>query len=141
MKEQVKISDFELLNKIGEGTYCQVFKGVDKRSGFVCALKVMNKKKMKELQVQQNIRRQIKISLFCEHPNISKLYSFFWDKENIYLISELATDKNLFQYLYQPKLKLKKGLKSEEAASFTKQICNAISYLHRHFILHRDLKP
>jgi serine/threonine protein kinase len=37
------------LEKIGEGSYSEVFKAVEKRTGFVCAVKVMLKTKMREL--------------------------------------------------------------------------------------------
>lgn len=47
-----KISDFHILAKIGEGSYSEVYKAIEKRSGFVCALKVLEKWKMRELGVQ-----------------------------------------------------------------------------------------
>lgn len=47
-----KVSDFYILGKIGEGSYSEVYKAIEKRSGFVCALKVLEKWKMSELCVQ-----------------------------------------------------------------------------------------
>lgn len=96
---------------------------------------------MKEEGVVENVVRELKINMFADHPNIAKLYSYFYDEHYIYLICEYATDKNLYEVLYQPKLKLKKGFNNQEAALFTKQICSAVEYLHFNYIMHRDIKP
>ena len=46
MKKVYKISDFTLLEKAGEGTYSQVFRAVERSSGFVCSLKILSKDKI-----------------------------------------------------------------------------------------------
>lgn len=51
---------------------------------------------MIELNVVENILREIKINYFLDHPNIAKIYSFFDDRNYIYLVCEYATDKNIF---------------------------------------------
>ena len=79
--------------------------------------------------------------MFCEHPNVASMYGFFSDSNHIYLICEYAADKNLYEELYQPKLKLKKGFMSSQAANYAQQICGAIRYLHENNIMHRDIKP
>jgi len=35
------IHDFKIINKIGEGTYSKVFSVVHRKTGFLCALKIM----------------------------------------------------------------------------------------------------
>jgi len=96
---------------------------------------------MKDLNVEENVIREIKINSFLDHPNIAKLYSFFHDKKYLYLVCEYATDKNLYEAIKQPKYKLKKGLQSEEVSKIVGQICDAVEYIHKNDILHRDIKP
>lgn len=92
-----EIGDFVVLGKIGEGTYSEVFKAMERRSGFVCALKVLEKQKMRKMSVHENVVREIKIHMFLEHPNIAKLYGCFHDATRIFLIEEYCTDSNLYK--------------------------------------------
>ena len=85
--------------------------------------------------------RELKIHAFADHPHIAKLYTFFADVQHLYLVTEYATDKNLYHRLYQPRLKLKKGINTDAAAQIAKQICGAVEYLHGHHVIHRDIKP
>jgi aurora kinase, other len=79
-KKVYKISDFILLEKAGQGTYSEVYKAVEKSSGFVCSLKILNKEKMINMGVLDNLVREIKLSLFLNHPNLVSLYGCFSDK-------------------------------------------------------------
>ena len=96
---------------------------------------------MSDQEVRENVVREVKIQLFLNHPNIAKLYGFFSDANYIYLICEYASDRNLYEQLYEPRLKLKKGLRTEEAANNTRQLCSALDYMHSNCVMHRDIKP
>jgi aurora kinase, other len=55
--KKLRISNFELLNKMGEGSYSEVYKAVDKSTGFLCALKILAKQQMQEQEVAENVIR------------------------------------------------------------------------------------
>lgn len=65
-----------------------------------------------------------------------KLYSFFSDAQNIYLLQELCLSGEL-----QALLKRKHSLSEQTVRVVTQQLCGAIDYLHSHKVIHRDLKP
>ena len=69
-----------MLEKAGEGTYSEVYKAVEKTSGFVCSLKILNKDKLAKMGVFDNLLREIKLSMFLNHPNLVSLYGCFSDK-------------------------------------------------------------
>lgn len=74
--------------------------------------------------------------MYLNHPNIVKLYGFFHDEENIYLMMECCVTGHL--------LKLMKEKKILEETEILDIICNvfeAVSFIHCHGIIHRDLKP
>jgi aurora kinase len=50
-KAEFKLTDFHLLKKMGSGSYSEVYMAMEKRSGFICALKILEKQKMKEMKV------------------------------------------------------------------------------------------
>jgi serine/threonine protein kinase len=74
--------------------------------------------------------------MYLDHPNIIKLYGFFHDKTNIYLLQELGSSGQLYKVI-----KEKERLTEASAAYTIKQVCEAIRYLHFFKIIHRDLKP
>jgi len=70
------------------------------------------------------------------HPNVVKMYGFFHDTLNIYILMEYMEDGSLYRMI-----KLSKKLSEDEAAVKLSEICEAVHYLHSHDILHRDIKP
>lgn len=54
----------------------------------------MNKRQVFEYCSVENLKREIKIQRKLLHPHICKLYHYFEDKENVYLILEYAGKQN-----------------------------------------------
>ena len=50
----------------------------------------MNKKQIFEYCTVDNLKREIKIQRRLAFPHVTKLYHYFEDKENVYLILEYA---------------------------------------------------
>jgi|GEM_PF-5094668 len=46
---------------------------------------------------------EMKMQLFLQHPNILKLYGYFDDSENIYLILEFMEEGTLFSKMKKEK--------------------------------------
>lgn len=62
----------------------------------VFAMKVIEKAMMKDEKLQNQFLRELKIQCYLNHPNITKMYGYFDDPENLYLILELCCDGMLF---------------------------------------------
>ena len=46
-----------------------------------------------------NIKTEIKLQRKLDHPHIARLYDFFKDNENMYLVLEYCQNGNLYEYL------------------------------------------
>ncbi|CAD8172478.1 unnamed protein product [Paramecium pentaurelia] len=133
--------DFEIIIKdnqmeLGKGSYGCVKLVKDKQNGQMYAMKVMNKKQIFEYCSVENLKREIKIQRRLQHPHITKLFHYFEDKENVFLILELADNGSLFSYIRK-----RRRLPENEAFVYFFQTCLGIDYLHKKNIIHRDLKP
>lgn len=72
---------------------------IHKATGFLCGMKVMSKKQIREEKYVNQVARELAIQFYLNHRNVSPLYGFFEDKENVYLLVEFATGGQLLQLL------------------------------------------
>jgi len=124
--------------QMGEGSYGHVYKGKDKNTGAMRAIKSINidkvgdtKKLEAEIEVQQNL----------DHPNIVKLYEVFKDKQRYYLVMEICSGGELFDRIIAVSEETGAGFSERDAANYMTQILAAMRYLHSKNYAHRDIKP
>jgi calcium-dependent protein kinase len=78
--------NYEVLEVIGKGGYGEVKKVKHKELDVIRALKVIKKSRYKSQAELKMIKNEISIMKVVDHPNIVKLYEFFEDDENFYII-------------------------------------------------------
>ena len=127
---------FLLLGRLGKGTYSEVFLTIEKEAGFICALKALEKERMRAMGVEENLLREIKINFCLKHPNISQLYGCFSDETHVYLVCEYATDHNLFEMMVG-----REELQMSQVTGLVGQVCGAVEHFHDQEVMHRDIKP
>lgn len=118
---------------IGEGGYCVVHRGVDRRTGENVAVKVLSKTETnaREFWSEVDVLR-----VAGKHPNIMQLRAVFEAADCWYIVQDLASDGELFDHL------IANGAYSEQQASAAvRHLCDALHYLHRKGIVHGDIKP
>ncbi|KAA0177757.1 hypothetical protein FNF27_00929 [Cafeteria roenbergensis] len=121
---------------LGQGTFGKVKLGTHILTGENVAVKVLEKARIKEIADVTRVTREIKIFKKLEHPFLCRLYEVCNTKHHILLISEFASDGELFGYI------VKHGkLREAVAARLFAQLIEGIDYLHDIGVVHRDLKP
>jgi aurora kinase len=131
-----KLSDFEIGKALGRGKFGCVYLAREKASKFVCALKVLFKANLRNEEVLRQLRREIEIQSHLKHPNILRLFGYFYDDARIYLILEYAPKGELYKVL-----QAEKRFTEEKTAKYMLSLSSALSYLHERHVIHRDLKP
>lgn len=132
----VKIGHYILGQTLGVGTFGKVKIGEHQLTKHKVAVKILNRQKIKSLDVVGKIRREIQNLKLFRHPHIIKLYQVISTPTDIFMIMEYVSGGELFDYI------VKHGkLKEYEAKRFFQQIISGVDYCHRHMIVHRDLKP
>ena len=110
--------------------------GFHQMTGHKVAVKILNRQKIKSLDVVSKIRREIQNLKLFRHPHIIKLYQVISTPTDIFMVMEYVSGGELFDYI------VKHGkLKECDARRFFQQIISGVDYCHRHNVVHRDLKP
>ena len=152
----VKIGHYTLGATLGIGTFGKVKIGEHQMTKHKVAVKILNRQKIKSLDVVGKIRREIQNLKLFRHPHIIKLYQVSCQQDwrvfkqikirslfqvistptDIFMIMEYVSGGELFDYI------VKHGkLQEDDARRFFQQIISGVDYCHRHMIVHRDLKP
>ena len=121
---------------LGSGTYGIVKKVcLIKNPSTIRAMKIISKEYIIKGVNHSILIDEIKILKKLDHPNIMKIYEFFFDDKNFYIISDFCDQGDLLGKLE------KLGTMNEIVVKFLmEQIFNAVAYLHSKKVLHGDIK-
>ncbi len=82
--------------------------------------------------------REIELMKEIQHPHIVRIFEYFEDVLNFYLIMEYLPEGDLFSRLYKEKeLEISETLIS----ILMKQLLSAVSFIHSKDIVHGNIKP
>ncbi|KIL00277.1 hypothetical protein PAXRUDRAFT_821817 [Paxillus rubicundulus Ve08.2h10] len=130
------LENFELIDKMGDGAFSNVYKAIDLSTGDKVAVKVVRKYELNASQ-RANILKEVQIMRGMNHPSIVKLTSFSESPDYYFLILELMEGGELFHQI------VKLTYFSENLARHViLQVAQGIRYLHEERgVVHRDIKP
>eukprot|EP00736_Rhodelphis_marinus_P000005 Rmarinus@m.23827 len=138
------LSNYEIIDIIGEGTFGKVYKAKDVKTNELVALKMLRTENEKEGFPITAIR-EIQILKMVKHQNIVELKdiivsrdSEFKKKCSVYMVFEYL-DFDLTGLLSHPDNRNKK-LPEALVKGILKQVVRGLHFCHQRGILHRDIK-
>mmetsp|Transcript_2437 Transcript_2437/g.4088 ORF Transcript_2437/g.4088 Transcript_2437/m.4088 type:complete len:323 (+) Transcript_2437:166-1134(+) len=130
------LSDFDIGKPLGKGKFGNVYLARERKSQYIVALKVLFKAQLRQSNVEHQLRREIEIQAHLRHPNILRLYGYFYDNEKVYLILEYAARGELYKLLQKLH-----HFTEQQTATYIVQLARALHYCHGKHVIHRDVKP
>ncbi|CAA18412.1 Cdk11-cyclinL compex kinase subunit Cdk11 [Schizosaccharomyces pombe] len=137
LKSCNSIDDYEILEKIEEGSYGIVYRGLDKSTNTLVALKKI-KFDPNGIGFPITSLREIESLSSIRHDNIVELEKVVVGKDlkDVYLVMEFMEHdlKTLLDNMPEDFLQ-------SEVKTLMLQLLAATAFMHHHWYLHRDLKP
>ncbi|XVF08637.1 hypothetical protein REPUB_Repub07fG0019800 [Reevesia pubescens] len=131
-----RANTFEKLDKIGQGTYSNVYKARDLLTGKIVALKKVRFDNLEPESVKF-MAREILVLRKLDHPNVIKLQGLVTSRMScsLYLV---------FEYMEHDLTGLAacQGIKFTEpqVKCYMKQLLSGLEHCHKQGVLHRDIK-
>lgn len=131
--------DYNRIQKIGEGTYGEVFKAKHLRTGNIVALKQIRIRDPDE-GLPKNVFREIQaLSHMRAHPHIIDLFEYYPHGSSIVLAFEyMETD---LSKILRVSAELDQPLQEAHIKCLVLMLIKGLHSMHTHHLLHRDIKP
>jgi aurora kinase len=124
---------FEIGRPLGKGKFGRVYLVRERKSGYVCALKVLHLNEIRQGGVEMQVRREIEIQSNLRHPNVLRLHGHFHDSRRIFLILEFAGQGELYKHLQR-----ETRFPEWKASQYIAQMTSALKHLHKKHVMHKD---
>jgi serine/threonine protein kinase len=120
------------------GSFGQIYRATDIRSGTPVALKVLFTDRANNPELRKRFKRECRLAGMLQHPHIVDFYEAGEHNGILYLAMELLPDGSLRSLLQRREHKpwsLRLGL------DLIRQAAEGLAYAHDQGIVHRDIKP
>eukprot|EP01098_Paradermamoeba_levis_P005560 TRINITY_DN2344_c0_g1_i1.p1 TRINITY_DN2344_c0_g1~~TRINITY_DN2344_c0_g1_i1.p1 ORF type:complete len:458 (-),score=177.99 TRINITY_DN2344_c0_g1_i1:206-1489(-) len=133
---KVSLEDFELLKKIGEGSFGQVMQVKKKDDGQIYAMKILNKSAVVKNDEIQHAKSEKAILQKINSPFLVNLYYTFQDDKNLFFVMDFINGGEMFYHLQN-----ESRFDEQRTKFYVAEIAIGLDYLHSQGVIYRDLKP
>ncbi len=137
----IKIGDridsrYRVTSRIASGGMADIYEANDLIYRRIVSLKVMKEELLKDPVNLARFNNETAAAASLNHPNIVKVYGRGFVDNRPYMANEYIKGQTL-----RDKLNFAMSLSLTDACDVMLQLTAGIDYIHRHGIIHRDIKP
>jgi serine/threonine-protein kinase len=130
-----KLDQYQLTELIARSGMASIFKAIDHLTGATVAIKLPYLQFESDVVFYGRFKREEEVGRRLDHPNIIKVLTPR-HKSRMYIAMEYVDGVSLRAIMRD-----ERPLRTERALNFSRQLCDAMVYMHSQGVVHRDLKP
>ncbi|CAG9459958.1 unnamed protein product [Pedinophyceae sp. YPF-701] len=136
----VKVADFDVEETLGKGKHSEVFRARHKSTGQTVALKRIHIFDIMDSKQRADCLNEAKLLQSLNHPNIVSVLQAWVEENDVLMALECCEQGDLASVLEAHKTNGTAPTEREIWMWFA-QVANAVACMHRHRVMHRDIKP
>jgi serine/threonine protein kinase len=130
------ISHYDVLEKIAEGSMGSVYKGRQRATGAMVALKIVSSTVAGNAVLLKRFEQEFRVACRLRHRNIVQALDLCQEGPALYLVMEFVEGGDLWQ-----RIEREGRLPEREAVEVIIQVAQGLHEAHKQGIIHRDIKP
>jgi serine/threonine protein kinase len=130
------VGNYDLLDKIAEGGMGAIYRGRQRSTGQVVAIKIMPPHMASNPVLLKRFEQEFRAASRLDHPNIVRALDFDNATATPYLVMEFVEGESLGQ-----KLEREGKMPETEAIRLVAQVAQGLHRAHKLNLIHRDVKP
>jgi serine/threonine protein kinase len=127
---------YELAHLVARGGMAEVYRAHDRLLDRPVALKILFPELSVDRSFVERFRREAQAAANLSHPNIVPVFDWGEDGGTYFIVMEYVDGRPLSSIL-----RTAGPLHPDRAAEIAADVAGALSYAHRHGVIHRDVKP
>ena len=130
------VGEYRIVDFLGAGGMGEVYRAMHSKIGRVAAVKVLTTQAAQTGGFVQRFFNEASIQASLKHPNVATLYDFCEVQGQPCIIMEYVDGQTISERIAA----FSAPLPLSETVYVFQRVCEAIDYIHRHGVIHRDIK-
>ncbi|MFH1686463.1 MAG: protein kinase [bacterium] len=133
--KEVRIGDYSLSGKIGQGGIAEIFRGRQESLNRDVAIKILHTRLTNDPDIVRRFERESIVVARLNHPNIVHIIDKGCAAGRYYFVMEFVDGTSLREVIDSDRI----GLRTK--VDIIVQVCKGLYYAHQNGVIHRDIKP
>jgi serine/threonine-protein kinase len=129
------VDGYRIENLVARSGMASIYRATEVATGKPVAMKFPHPEMEADPVLYDRFKREADIGMKMNHPGVMRVIASKW-RGQIYMVMEWVDGRLLRQIMSESG-----KLSEQRAIKITRQICDALDYIHKHGVVHRDLKP